>query len=83
MGRQKDRGGRQGEVADRSGKINLKGNASLAKVTRLTDAELHQTCDPVLNHDASPVDLGEGLRLLILPVATKLFGVLGDGYDPG
>ncbi len=69
---------RQGQVADRGGETDLKGHASDADVTRLANAELHQTSDPVLDQDASSISLGEGLRSLKAPVTLQLFGVLSD-----
>lgn len=49
----------------------------------MTYSELRQAYDPVLDDDASPVDLGEGFRPLISPEALKLFGVLGNSQHPG
>jgi hypothetical protein len=81
--RRKGSGDREGQVADRCSEIDLKGDPRSAEVTRLAYTKLRQACDPVLDHRASPVNLGKGSSPLVSPMTPKLLGVRGDGHDPG
>ena len=77
------RPGRQHEVRDSSRERDLTHDLRAAKESRLTNAELHESRNPMFDLRASSIHALELFRPLPLSKSAKFFVLLADCHDAG